>query len=53
MYWLKTKADLLAFESDDIIHNIVSWKISDEEFQKEVEEYYEIVKRRKKRRLSS
>jgi hypothetical protein len=50
MYWLKTKADLLAFESDDIIHNIVNLRISDEEFQMEVEEYYE---RRKKRRLSS
>ena len=50
MYWLKTKADLLAFESDDIINNIVNQKISDEKFQKEVEEYYE---RRKKRRLSS
>jgi hypothetical protein len=48
--WLRTKADLLAFESDDIIHNIVSWKISDEEFQKEVDKHYE---RRKKRRLSS
>jgi hypothetical protein len=50
MYWLKTKADLLAFESDDIINNIVNRRISDEKFQKEVDEYYE---RRKKRRLSS
>jgi SPP1 gp7 family putative phage head morphogenesis protein len=48
--WLKTKADLLAFESDDIIKNIVNRKMIDEKFQKEVEEYYE---RRKKRRLSS
>ena len=50
--WLMTKTDLLAFESDDIIHNIIN-AINDEKFQKEVEEYYEIVKRRKKRRLSS
>jgi hypothetical protein len=53
MNWLKTKADLLTFESDDIINNVVNLKISDEEFQKEVDEYYEISKRRKKRRLSS
>jgi hypothetical protein len=39
-------------ESDDIISNKIN-AISDEEFQKEVKEYYEYSKRRKKRRLSS
>jgi hypothetical protein len=51
--WLMTKTDLLEIQSDVIIDDIVNLEMSDEKFQKEVEEYYEISKRRKKRRLSS
>jgi hypothetical protein len=45
--WLRTKADLLENESDDILHNIIH-AMSDEKFQKKVDKYYEISKRRKK-----
>jgi len=52
-YWLMTKTDLTEIQSGVIINDIVNQLMSDEEFQKEVDEYYEISKRRKKRRLSS
>jgi len=51
--WLMTKTDLTEIHCDVIINDIVNLEMSDEKFQKEVDEYYEISKRRKKRRLSS
>jgi tetratricopeptide (TPR) repeat protein len=45
--WLRTKADLSEIESDIIIYDVVNLRISDEEFQKEVREYYKISKRQK------
>jgi len=47
--WLGTKVDLSENDRYIILYDMVNDMMSDEEFQREVDEYYEIVKRRKKR----